>query len=48
MDVQKLMAHQLPNAKLLSFDGVGHTMRVEIPEVLAGHVLEFIRQSDAG
>ena len=47
MEVQKLMADQLPNAKLLSFDGVGHNMKVEIPEVLAGHVLEFIGETNA-
>ena len=42
------MADQLPNAKLLSIDGVGHNMKVEIPEVLAGHVLEFIRETEGG
>ena len=47
MEVQRLMADQLPNAKLQSFDGVGHNMKVEIPEVLAGHVLEFIGETNA-
>ncbi len=48
MEVQRLMADRLPNAKLVCFDGVGHNMKVEIPEVLAGHVLEFIRGVNAG
>ena len=44
LDVQQLMARQLPRAALEVFDGVGHNMKVEIPETLAARTLEFIER----
>ena len=45
-EIQHLMARQIPGATLQTFDGVGHNMKVEIPDTLAGHVLRFVRQLD--
>jgi 3-oxoadipate enol-lactonase/4-carboxymuconolactone decarboxylase len=41
-DVQQLMVQRMPRAKLEIFDGVGHNMKVEIPEILAVRTLDFI------
>jgi pimeloyl-ACP methyl ester carboxylesterase len=38
------MARQIPEVVLQTFDGVGHNMKVEIPDLLAGQVLQFIGQ----
>ena len=45
-EVQELMASQIPNAMLESFDGVGHNMKVEIPGLLSERVLRFIDRID--
>jgi pimeloyl-ACP methyl ester carboxylesterase len=45
LEVQQLMARQIPGATLQTFDGVGHNMKVEIPDLLAGRVLRFIGQA---
>ena len=42
LEVQELMAERMPQATLEVFDGVGHNMKVEIPDTLAGRTLEFI------
>ena len=42
LNVQELMARQMPSAVLEVFDGVGHNMKVEIPDTLARRTLEFI------
>ena len=36
------MADTMPNATLEIFDGVGHNMKVEIPDTLAQRTLDFI------
>ena len=43
MEAQYLMAENIPNARLKTFDGVGHNMKVEIPDILASTVIDFIR-----
>ena len=48
LEIQELMARRMPKAALETFDGVGHNMKVEIPELLAGRVLKFIDQVEAG
>ena len=47
-EVQHLMAHQMPNARLQTFEDVGHNMKVEIPDVLAGRVRDFIGEIESG
>lgn len=42
LEIQQLMADRMPNAALETYDGVGHNMKVEIPEVLAARTLEFV------
>jgi 3-oxoadipate enol-lactonase len=42
LEVQYLMAQQIPNSRLQTFEGVGHNMKVEIPDLLAGRVRDFI------
>jgi pimeloyl-ACP methyl ester carboxylesterase len=42
MDAQELMARQMPHATLEVIDGVGHNMKVEIPEALSERTLDFI------
>jgi pimeloyl-ACP methyl ester carboxylesterase len=44
LDVQQLMAQRMPRATLEVFDGVGHNMKVEIPEILAARTLDFIER----
>jgi len=46
-EVQYLMAQQIPNASLQTFEGVGHNMKVEIPDLLAGRVRDFIGKIDS-
>lgn len=46
LEVQHLMAAQIPNARLETFDGVGHNMKVEIPELLSERVSRFIDRID--
>jgi pimeloyl-ACP methyl ester carboxylesterase len=48
MEVQHLMVERIPKAKLKVFDGVGHNMKVEIPDALAAEVLTFVQQVDGG
>ena len=43
VEIQRLMVEQMPNASLELYDGVGHNMKVEIPDVLARRTLEFVR-----
>ena len=47
-EIQRLMAERMPNAQLELFDGVGHNMKVEIPDTLAVRTLEFVRSVDGG
>ena len=42
------MAQQMPNASLQTFEGVGHNMKVEIPDLLAARVLDFVRKIESG
>ena len=42
LTVQQLMADRMPRATLEVFDGVGHNMKVEIPDDLARRTHEFI------
>ena len=47
-EVQRLMAQQMPNARLRTFENVGHNMKVEIPDLLAGSVRDFIGEIESG
>ena len=47
-EVQHLMAQQMPNASLQTFEGVGHNMKVEIPDLLAGCVRDFAGKIESG
>ena len=47
-EVQHLMAQHIPNASLQTFEGVGHNMKVEIPDVLAGSVRDFVGKIESG
>ena len=42
LEAQQLMAEMMPNATLEIFDGIGHNMKVEIPDTLAQRTLDFI------
>ena len=44
LNAQHLMAENIPNACLKTFDSVGHNMKVEIPDTLARTVMDFIRK----
>ena len=44
LNAQHLMAENIPNACLKTFDNVGHNMKVEIPDTLARTVMDFIRK----
>ena len=46
LEIQRLMAERVPTATLRTFDGVGHNMKVEIPDRLAGEVVRFIEPID--
>lgn len=48
LEAQQLMAQMMPNATLEVFDGVGHNMKVEIPETLAGRTLDFAASVKSG
>ena len=37
------MAERMPNTQLELFDGVGHNMKVEIPDTLANRTRQFVR-----
>ena len=47
-EVQHLMVQQMPNASLQTFEGVGHNMKVEIPDLLAGSVRDFVGKIEFG
>ena len=47
VEIQHLMAEQMPNARLELFDGVGHNMKVEIPDALADRTLRFVQDVEA-
>ena len=47
-EIQRLMAERIPNAQLELIHGVGHNMKVEIPDALAARTLEFVRSVDSG
>ena len=42
LEMQHLMAGRIPNAALQVLDGVGHNMKVEIPDELARRTNQFI------
>jgi len=48
LEVQHLMAQRMPNASLQTFEGVGHNMKVEIPDLLAGKVRDFVGKIESG
>lgn len=45
MEIQELMAHEMPNARLEVYEGVGHNMKVDIPDTLAERTLAFIGEA---
>ena len=47
LEIQELMAQQMPNAVLEVIDGVGHNMKVEIPDALAERTLGFIGEVES-
>ena len=47
LEVQHLMAQQMPKARLQIFEDVGHNMKVEIPDLLAGTVRDFIGEIES-
>jgi len=47
-EIQHLMAQQIPNAELQTFHGVGHNMKVEIPDLLAERVRDFVGKIESG
>ena len=47
-EIQRLMVEQMPSAQLELFDGVGHNMKVEIPDALAARTLRFVQEVAAG
>jgi pimeloyl-ACP methyl ester carboxylesterase len=46
MEVQRLMARRIPDARLKTFSGMGHQIEVEAPDLLARHVLRFMDRVD--
>ena len=46
-EVQHLMAEQMPKARLRMFEDVGHNMKVEIPDLLAASVRDFIGEIES-
>ena len=46
MEIQEIMLNRIPHAELKVFDGVGHNMKVEIPDLLAAAVLSFVQKLD--
>ena len=47
LEVQHLMAQQMPKARLQIFEDVGHNMKVEVPDLLAGTVRDFIGEIES-
>ena len=47
VEIQHLMAKQMPEARLELIDGVGHNMKVEIPDALADRTLQIVNDVDA-
>jgi pimeloyl-ACP methyl ester carboxylesterase len=47
LEVQHLMAQQMPKARLQIFEDVGHNMKVEIPDLLARTVRDFIGEIES-
>ena len=47
VEIQHLMAEQMPDAQLELIEGVGHNMKVEIPDALADRTLRFVNEVDA-
>lgn len=45
LNVQEMMAQRMPNAVLEVYEGVGHNMKVEIPDTLAARTLDFIEKA---
>ena len=48
LEIQELMARDMPNTTLEVFDGVGHNMKMEIPDTLAERTLAFIDEIEKG
>lgn len=48
LPVQQMMAEQMPNATLQVLDGVGHNMKVEIPDELARRSQQFMAGVESG
>ncbi len=48
MESQELMAREIPKATLKVIEGVGHNMKVEIPDRLAAMTLDFIESLATG
>lgn len=48
LEVQEQMSQAIPNAILEVYDGVGHNMKVEIPDTLARRTHEFLESVEAG
>ena len=48
LEMQQLMAETMPRATLEVYEGVGHNMKVEIPDTLATRTLDFINEVDRG
>ena len=48
LESQQLMAREMPHAVLEVIDGVGHNMKVEVPEALAARTRDFIGRVGAG
>lgn len=46
VSIQQLMAQRLPEAELKVFPGVGHEMKVLIPDILAAETLAFLKRAD--
>jgi pimeloyl-ACP methyl ester carboxylesterase len=39
----KAMADQIPNARYVLIEGVGHIPCIEVPELIAKHILDFVK-----
>ena len=48
LSLQQLMADRMPKTTLEVFDGVGHNMKVEIPDLLARRTHEFMESIEKG
>ena len=48
LNVQETMAQRMPHAVLEVYEGVGHNMKVEIPDTLAARTLEFVESVEEG